>query len=51
MYAIVDIETTGGFAAGNSIIEISIQVCDGEKIIERFESRIVQSFFELRLYP
>jgi len=40
MYAIVDIETTGGYAAGNGIIEISIQVFDGENIIERFESLI-----------
>ena len=29
MYAIVDIETTGGYAAANGIIEISIQIFDG----------------------
>lgn len=40
MYAIVDIETTGGYAAGNGIIEISIQVFDGSKIIEQFESLV-----------
>lgn len=40
MYAIVDIETTGGYAAANGIIEISIQVFDGEKIIEQFETLI-----------
>ncbi|MEJ7912811.1 MAG: exonuclease domain-containing protein [Chitinophagaceae bacterium] len=40
MYAIVDIETTGGYAAGNGIIEISIQVYDGETIIEQFETLI-----------
>lgn len=40
MYAIVDIETTGGYAAANGIIEISIQVFDGEKVIEQFESLI-----------
>jgi len=40
MYAIVDIETTGGYAAGNGIIEISIQVFDGETIIEQFETLI-----------
>ncbi|HVG12236.1 MAG TPA: exonuclease domain-containing protein, partial [Flavisolibacter sp.] len=40
MYAIVDIETTGGYAAGNGIIEISIQIFDGEAIIEQFETLI-----------
>src|SRR5215213_2073824 len=40
MYAIVDIETTGGYAAANCITEISIQVFDGEKIIEQFETLI-----------
>jgi DNA polymerase-3 subunit epsilon len=40
MYAIVDIETTGGYAAANGIIEISIQVFDGEKVIEQFETLI-----------
>ncbi len=40
MYAIVDIETTGGYAAGNGIIEISIQVFDGAAIIESFETLI-----------
>lgn len=40
MYAIVDIETTGGYAAANGIIEISIQIFDGEKITEQFETLI-----------
>jgi DNA polymerase III subunit epsilon len=40
LYAIVDIETTGGYAAGNGIIEISIQVFDGEKVVERFETLV-----------
>ena len=40
MYAIVDIETTGSYAAGNGIIEISVQVFDGENVIEKFESLI-----------
>ncbi len=30
MYAIVDIETTGSYAAANGITEISIHVFDGE---------------------
>src|SRR5437868_2390258 len=40
MYAIVDIETTGGYGAANGITEISIQVFDGEKVTEKFESLI-----------
>src|SRR3978361_1558361 len=40
MYAIVDIETTGGYAAANGIIEISIQIFDGEKVVEQFESLV-----------
>jgi DNA polymerase-3 subunit epsilon len=40
VYAIVDIETTGGYAAGNNIIEISIQVFDGKEIIESFETLV-----------
>jgi DNA polymerase-3 subunit epsilon len=40
MYAIVDIETTGGYAAANGITEISIHIFDGEKVIEQFETLI-----------
>ena len=40
MYAIVDIETTGGFAAANGITEISIHVFDGDKVSEIFETLI-----------
>ena len=40
MYAIVDIETTGSYAAANSITEISIHVFDGEKVTEKFETLI-----------
>ncbi len=39
-YAIVDIETTGGYAAANGIIEISIQIFDGESVIEQYETLI-----------
>ena len=39
-YAIVDIETTGSYAAANGIIEISIQVFDGEQVVEQFETLI-----------
>ena len=40
IYAIVDIETTGGYAAANGIIEISIQVFDGERVIDRYETLV-----------
>lgn len=40
MYAIVDIETTGGYAAANGITEISIQIFDGQNIVEQFETLI-----------
>jgi len=40
MYAIVDIETTGGYAAANGITEISIHIFDGEKVVEKFETLI-----------
>lgn len=40
MYAIVDIETTGGYAAANGIIEICIQIFDGEQVVEQFESLV-----------
>ena len=39
-YAIVDIETTGGYASSHGIIEVSIKIFDGEQIIEDFESLI-----------
>lgn len=40
MYAIVDIETTGGYAAANGITEISIHVFDGSSITEKFETLV-----------
>src|SRR5215212_2137184 len=40
MYAIVDIETTGGYAAANGIIEISIKIFNGADIIEEFETLV-----------
>lgn len=40
MYAVVDIETTGGYAAANGITEISIHVFDGNKVVEKFETLI-----------
>lgn len=40
IYAIVDIETTGAYASGNTITEISIQVFDGSVVIDRFETLV-----------
>lgn len=40
MYAIVDIETTGGHASANGITEIAICIHNGKKVIERYETLI-----------
>jgi len=40
MYAIVDIETTGSYAANNGITELAIVLHDGNKIVDRFESLV-----------
>lgn len=40
LYAIVDIETTGGHASSNGITEIAIIVCDGNNIIEEYQTLI-----------
>ncbi|WP_118973304.1 exonuclease domain-containing protein [Taibaiella koreensis] len=39
-FAIVDIETTGGYAAGSGITEIAILIHDGEKVCERYETLV-----------
>ncbi|MEM7108556.1 MAG: exonuclease domain-containing protein [Bacteroidota bacterium] len=40
MYAIVDIETTGGFAGRSRITEIAIFIHDGEKVVDHYETLI-----------
>ena len=40
MYAIVDIETTGSYAAANGITELSIHIFDGDKVVEKFETLV-----------
>jgi len=40
LFAIVDIETTGGYAANNGITELAIVLHDGKKTIDRFETLI-----------
>lgn len=40
LYAVVDIETTGGYASGNGITEIAILIHDGVSVINSFETLI-----------
>ncbi len=40
MFAIVDIETTGGHASASAITEIAIAIHDGEKVIDYFETLV-----------
>ncbi|MEM9920330.1 MAG: exonuclease domain-containing protein [Bacteroidota bacterium] len=40
IYAIIDVETTGGRAARDKITEIGIVLFDGEKVLETYESLI-----------
>lgn len=40
MYAIVDIETTGGYAAANSITEISVHLSDGQSVTGKYSTLI-----------
>jgi DNA polymerase-3 subunit epsilon len=40
MYAIVDIETTGGYASANGITEIAVYVHDGTRVVKHFETLI-----------
>ncbi|GAB2687640.1 exonuclease domain-containing protein [Mucilaginibacter koreensis] len=40
MYAIVDIETTGGHASANGITEIAICIHDGKKVVNRYQSLV-----------
>ncbi|TKC10720.1 DNA polymerase III subunit epsilon [Pedobacter polaris] len=40
LYAVVDIETTGGYAAAHGITEIAIKIHDGEIVIDSYETLI-----------
>ena len=40
MYAVVDLETTGGSVSDSRIMEIAIYVFDGEKIVDEFHSLV-----------
>lgn len=39
-YAIVDIETTGSYAAGNQITEIAVVIHNGKHVLEKFQSLV-----------
>ncbi|MEO6455790.1 MAG: exonuclease domain-containing protein [Ginsengibacter sp.] len=38
LYAIVDIETTGGYAGAGGITEIAVLIFDGEKVVQQYET-------------
>ena len=40
LYAIVDIETTGGYAAAAGITEVAVVISDGANILDRYETLI-----------
>ncbi|GGI25770.1 exonuclease domain-containing protein [Pedobacter mendelii] len=40
LYAIVDIETTGGHASANGITEVAINIHDGNEVVERYSTLI-----------
>jgi len=40
MYAIVDIETTGGYANANGITEVAILIHDGKEVVQRYTTLI-----------
>lgn len=49
MYAIVDIETTGGYASNNDITEVCIVLHDGIRVIDRYET-LVRPFVPIPYY-
>ena len=49
LYAIVDIETTGGHANAHGITEIAIFIHDGVEIIEEFET-LINPFQDIPIY-
>ncbi len=40
MFAIVDIETTGGQPSANAITEIAVYITDGQKVLQQFETLV-----------
>jgi DNA polymerase III subunit epsilon len=40
MYAVIDLETTGGQPSKDNIIEVAIRIHDGSRVIKRYESLV-----------
>ena len=40
LFAIADIETTGGYASSNGITEIAVYIYDGQEIVDQFETLV-----------
>jgi len=40
LFAVTDIETTGGHASSNGITEVGVVIYDGEQVIQRFETLV-----------
>ncbi len=49
LYAIVDIETTGGYAAANGITEIAVCISDGENMLSHFHT-LLHPFYTIPKY-
>ena len=39
-FAVVDVETTGGFASGHRVTEVGIAISDGKQIINEYQTLI-----------
>lgn len=40
LFAVTDIETTGGHASSNGITEVGVTIFDGEKVLQRYETLV-----------
>lgn len=40
LFAVTDIETTGGHASSNGITEVGVVIYDGEQVVQRFETLV-----------
>lgn len=49
LYAIVDIETTGGYAAANGITEIAVFISDGSHVIKEFHT-LLNPYYRIPRY-
>ena len=51
MYAILDIETTGGNTGYEKITEIAIYIHDGNRIVDEFATRLHETPIEAGVHP